>query len=139
MSRNAHVTLDWADGTYLFRLPIGGVEELEENTGYGLPVLVRRAINQEFKVREIRETIRIGLIGGGQTPIAALTLLRRYFDERPYAENVGTAIRILNAVYLGAPDGEKPGKRGAARAKNGRLNSQTDEPPLPPTTEPALS
>ena len=35
MSRNAEVTLDFAGGTYLFRLPIERLAELQEATGAG--------------------------------------------------------------------------------------------------------
>lgn len=138
MSRNGEVTLDWADGEYRFRLGLGGIEELQEKTGRGPYVILQRLISGEWFIAELREPIRLGLIGGGLEPAKATALVKRYFDERPPLENMATAKAIMAAYLMGAPDGEKPGKAGAARAGGRKSKTLTEESPLPPSTEQPL-
>ena len=139
MSRDGSCEFEWADGTYRFRLSIGGIEELQEKTGCGPYFLLNRINSGSWMVGDLRETIRIGLIGGGKTPAEAMSLVKRYVDDRPLLESLAPARAILMAKLAGAPDGEKPGKHRAARAKTDPPNSQTDGSPLPLTTEPAQS
>jgi hypothetical protein len=134
MSRDGKVTFDWGDGTYTFRLGLGEVEELQEKTDCGPYFLLQRINGGTWKVHDLRETIRLGLIGGGTEPGKALSLVKRYFDARPMLEGIAPARAILTAALVGAPDGEKPGKRSAARAKTSPPNSPTDGSPLPDTT-----
>lgn len=139
MSRDGSCEFDFADGTYRFRIGIGEARELQEKTGCGPYFLFSRIAKDDWRVDDIRETIRLGLIGGGTEPVKALDIVRRYVDERPLSLlNVPTAKAILMAGLAGAPDGEKPGKARAARAKSNPKPS-TDGSPLPPTTEPARS
>lgn len=133
MSRNASITIDWADGTYDCRLPIAQIEELQEKTDCGPYFLFNRIASGQWRIADLRETIRLGLIGGGMEPPKARTLVERYVDNRPYAESIKPAQAILGAALIGAPDGEKPGKRKAAR--EAAKNLQTEGSPLPPSTE----
>lgn len=136
MSRNGSVTLAWADGEYTFRFGLGEIRELQELCDAGPFVILQRLIRGEWKVDDIREPLRLGLIGGGMAPPAALKLVKRYNDEFPWGYNVKEATAIMHAAVLGAPDGERPGKARAARA--GRAtSSQTESSLSPPTTEPA--
>jgi hypothetical protein len=115
MSSNASITLAWADGEYLFRLPIGQLRELQEKCDAGPMVIYRRLSNGEWKVDDVRETLRLGLIGGGMKPVEALLLVKRYVDDRPWAENVLPATAVILAAVLGAPD-DKVGKTEAETA-----------------------
>lgn len=133
MSRIASITIDWADGTYTFRLPIAQIEELQEKTDCGPYFLFNRIASGQWRIADLRETIRLGLIGGGMKPTKARVLVERYVDARPYAESIKPAQAILGAALIGAPDGEKPGKRKAA--KEAAKNSQTGDLPLPPSME----
>lgn len=134
MSRNASITIDWADGTHTFRLPIAQIEELQEKTDCGPYFLFNRIVTGQWRIADLRETIRLGLIGGGMEPPKARTLVERYVDNRPYAESIKPAQAILGAALIGAPDGEKPGK--AKRQRKLAENSQTENSPLPPSMEP---
>ena len=64
---------------------------------------------------DLRETIRLGLIGGGMDPLDALVLVKRYVDDRPLMENVLPAWRILSAALMG-PEDDAPGKEAAPAA-----------------------
>ena len=104
MSRHGEITFDWADGTYLFRIPWGGIEELETVCNMGARAILRAFINGDEKARWVREVYRIGLIGGGTSPADALRLVRTYIEERGLIENIEGAYRILAAALYGPED-----------------------------------
>ena len=130
VSRKAKIDLTWADGEYTFRLPIAQLEELQEKCGAGPPAIFQRLCASSWMVRDVRETIRLGLIGGGMAPAKALSLVQRYVDERPLGENAPTAQAILLAAIIGVED-EPVGKAEAAK------EDQTAASPSPPSTDSA--
>lgn len=135
MSSSASIDFKWADGHYRFRLPIGQLRELQEKCGAGPRVVFERLRNGMWMVDDIRETIRLGLIGGGDvTPIAARALVERYVDERPLSENVMAATSILLAAIVGVPD-DQVGKRRAGKAKRKATVASSS----PPSTATARS
>jgi hypothetical protein len=138
MSRSANIALEWADGEYPFRLAIKQIEELQEKTDCGPYTLLQRISDGSWRLADMRETLRLGLIGGGMDPLKALGLVKRYVDDRPLLENIPHARAVLMAALMGAPDGEKPGKGAAARAKGRSKASPMENSPSPPITEPAL-
>lgn len=85
MSSDGSVSLAWADGDYRFRLPIGQLRELQDKCGAGPQEIYSRLMDGTWRVDDLRETIRLGLIGGGVDPVRALALVRNYVDppERP--------------------------------------------------------
>ncbi|MCF6126068.1 gene transfer agent family protein [Mesorhizobium sp. M7A.F.Ca.CA.001.07.2.1] len=104
MSRDARVTLDFADGTYPFRVGWGEFAELQEKTDAGPFVVLGRLMDRTCRTTDISNVIRLGLIGGGMEPAKALTLVRSYVEDRPPAENLPIAQAILMAACMGAPD-----------------------------------
>lgn len=104
MSRDASITLDWADGSYHFRLAWGELAELQEKCDAGPFVILNRLSSGTWKVHDISQTIRLGLIGGGLKPAEALKLTRKYVEERPPMENLVHAQVILSAGLMGAPE-----------------------------------
>lgn len=113
MSRDASIDLDWADGHYTFRLGWGELEELQEKTDAGPFAVLTRLASRHWRVQDIRETIRIGLIGGGTPPDQALSLVQRYVTSRPPMETLPIAAKVLAAAVQGAED-EAPGEADAA-------------------------
>lgn len=136
MSRDGKITFDFGDNTYAFRLGIAEIEELQEKTDCGPYFLFQRLNAGTWRLADMRETIRLGLIGGGMKPTDALNVVRRYVDGRPLLESLAPARAVLMAALSGAPDGEKPGKRQPSKARKEPPNSQTDGSPLPDTTPP---
>lgn len=104
MSRSATLVLDWADDAYTFRLAWGQLEELQEACNAGPQRILVRLASDDWRTRDVRETIRLGLIGGGLEPAKALKLVRAYVEDRPPAENVVIALAILQAAIIGAPE-----------------------------------
>ena len=104
MSRDARIDLDWADGTYAFRLGWGELAELQERCDAGPYVVLGRLHSHQWRIEDISNVVRLGLIGGGMEPAAALKKVRAYVEARPPLENHPFAVAILTAGLLGAPD-----------------------------------
>ena len=113
MGRDARIELDWADGTYSFRLGWGEFGKLQEACDAGPFVILDRLQSGAWRVEDISGVIRLGLIGAGMEPPKALKLTRAYVEARPPAENLMVAQAVLSAGLVGAPD-EPPGKDEAA-------------------------
>jgi hypothetical protein len=128
MSRDAKVSLEWADGEYDFKLGIGELRELQEKTRriknnkgeweYVSPMkLFYRLSNDEWLVDDVREPIRIGLVGAGINPVEASRLVKRYVDEVPdWTLNCTVAANIVAAAVIGV-EIEPLGKREGAKNK----------------------
>lgn len=113
MSRDASVTLDWADGTHTFKLGIAELVALEEACSLGCFEILTALGVGRWRVKQIGHVIRLGLIGGGMEPAKALTMVRDYVEARPPMENVMLARGVLNVALQGAPD-DPPGEAAAA-------------------------
>jgi hypothetical protein len=78
-----------------------------------------RSVGGDWRVEDVRETIRLGLIGAGMTPTDAFIAVSTYVDQVdkfPLIDNVGVAAAILHHA-LTAPEGEKVGKPKAGKTK----------------------
>lgn len=124
--RDASVSFDWADGTYTFRLAWGQLGELQEKCDAGPYVVLQRLHSGAWRIEDITNIIRLGLIGGGMEPSPALKLVRRYVEDRPPMENIIPSQVILSAALMGAPE-EKVGEADAAsQTENSSTNSPTE-------------
>ncbi|MEO4000312.1 gene transfer agent family protein [Mesorhizobium sp. CAU 1732] len=54
-----------------------------------------RNFGGDWRVDDVREPIRLGLIGGGITPTDAWVAVSRYVDTRPLTEHISLAAAIL--------------------------------------------
>ena len=118
------VDLDWADGSYPFALPLAQLEELQTLCDAGPMVIAQRLEHGIWTSKEVYQTLRLGLIGGGMPPGEALAKTKLYVLERPWAENVPFAFAVIRAVLFGKPD-ETVGKSPAARKSRARRAAQT--------------
>jgi hypothetical protein len=132
MSRDGSVTITWGDGEYRFRLAIGEIRELQEKCDAGPQEILRRLTAGTWRLNDMRETIRIGLIGGGMKPAEALGKVTRYVDEFPLLDNILPAQSILIAALVGVED-EPLGNAEAAEAETEAM----DASPSPSFTDPA--
>jgi hypothetical protein len=104
MSADGSIELAWGDGEDIFRLALGQLRILQEKCKAGPNTIRLRLLSGEWYVDDIRETIRLGLIGGGAKPAAAQEKVQRSVDAQPLADNVMLAAAILAAAIVGAPD-----------------------------------
>lgn len=117
----------FADGEYVFWLPLIRVTELERVTGASMLAIeerlrpaIGRDIDEQFHftgggaatVKEIREVIRLALVGGNEGvvdcekievgPLTAKALVESYvYPARPLGESVVLAWRILHGAIFG--------------------------------------
>lgn len=124
--RDATVTFDWADGTHSFRLAWGQLAELQEKCDAGPYVVLQRLHSGEWRIEDVSNIIRLGLIGGGMEPAQALKLVRRYVEARPPMENLIPAQIILSAALTGAPDEDVGEGDAASQTENSLTNSPTE-------------
>ena len=110
-----------------FRLRLGEIAELERCAGTGIGEIMMRLASHRFKQADIRDTVRLGLEGGGLPEPEATVLVMRYVDEEPLGEHLQLAADILSAAVSGVP--ETPGKAEEART--------SDPATSPPSTVPA--
>ncbi|UIK05004.1 gene transfer agent family protein [Neorhizobium galegae] len=104
MARDAQITIPWADGDFTFRLGWGELAELQEKTEAGPYVVLHRLHSHQWRVEDISNVIRLGLIGGGFPAAEAMKKVRYYVENRPPLENHSVAVAILSAGLLGAPE-----------------------------------
>lgn len=111
MSRDARVELAWADGSgacedgkYAFRLGIKELRTLQEKCDAGPLQILRRLQTERWMIDDVREPIRLGLVGAGMPPSDALKLVVEHVDKRPIAENVLIAHAVVMVALYGAPD-----------------------------------
>lgn len=135
------ITLAFADGEYLFRLPIKQIVALESKAG-PIDAVKDRIVNGGFGILDVVETIRHGLIGGGKGMVndvdvdvgelKANLLVETYIDGKPLAENAITARAIIAALYVGyaPPDAQKKSRKKPVSRKSstGDSSSTTASP-----------
>lgn len=115
MSRRAIIERPFADGRYSFRLGVGELELLQEATDCGPMELQQRLLRGLWRQADVRETLRLGLIGGGMQPEAALTKIEQYVDAYGLAPHAQTAMEVVGVALFGAGD-EQPGEPDAEAA-----------------------
>lgn len=150
MAINGEIRLDWENGTDKFNVAIIGLMlDLEEKCGnVGLFEIADRLessmiagaqgrIAGRARVNDIRETIRIGLIGGGKSADQAAKIVRTHVDTRPLYQSVLLAYSIVAAAIRGDQvQGDEVGKKDQAdRAADGDSLMTRDASSDPQSTD----
>lgn len=144
------IVLEWGDGEYEFRLPIGQLAELQTKCGAGVGKIFARLhagryverstqdvilnpLQAEYHFEDVVEVIRLGLIGGkrgvvnGQpvdvTPAKAQQLVRDYVHTRPLLENWKIASAVLSAFLIGFIDPDAAEKKSQAEGQTTKAGS----------------
>lgn len=92
---------EWGDGSHTFALRFAQLEELEDKSKGYLVDLKNRWGEDRLKVSEVRDVIRIGLIGGGMPAADAMKLVVKHYDDVPFSENMLLVGRILFVSLYG--------------------------------------
>lgn len=113
-AQDGSVSLTFGDGEHLFRIAFGQWRELQESINkprleigeppIGPMPLLRALLDGGAWPHDVREVIRLGLIGGGMKPDRALVLVKRYVEAGPYFAAVPVARTVLQAAMFGPPD-----------------------------------
>ncbi|MFC6741164.1 gene transfer agent family protein [Methylobacterium tardum] len=75
------MTADFAGRPCRFQLRLGEMTELERLCGAGIGAIFMRLGTHQFSHRDVWDTIRLGLEGGGMSGIAASALVLHYQDD----------------------------------------------------------
>jgi hypothetical protein len=131
MSRSARIIAEFGGEEREFCLRIGELMELEEKRDAGAAVLLARLSFSQWRVADVVETIRYGLIGGGLDATTASRLVRQFVEQRTYDLGGENGLAVLAVKILAAGthghDEEPPGK-AAGEVPNGSTTSLTERP-----------
>ncbi|AWB20551.1 gene transfer agent family protein [Methylobacterium currus] len=120
MSRDGHIDLALEETTHRFRLAIGDLEALQEATGAGPAALLHRFhAGRLYRFQDVRDVLRLGLIGGG-TPVPQAHALARRLDGLPCIPLIAKAALVLAAALEGTED-ERVGRPAGAAGPEGRI------------------
>lgn len=131
---DSSIDLDWGDGHHKFALPIGQLRELQDKCDAGPNRILQRLSGIDWRIDDIREVMRLSLIGGGMKPTDAHLLCVRYVDNRPLMESRLHAQAILLKALVGDPD-DPVGKNQADQP----TTPATEKSPGPPSSDGAQS
>lgn len=125
------VVIDWADGKYPVRLGIGELQELERKTNTGTLELYRRVSAEKWRINDLREILRNGLIGGGMPLLEVNGMIARYFDSMVVGlvTHVEPAMAVLMLALVRPP---APGDEELKKEEAMKMN---DPSTLSPSTK----
>jgi hypothetical protein len=121
VSSDGAISLFWGDGEQSFRFGIGQFRELQENVNrrrlaigaapVGPMSLLNALRGNDAWPDDVRDVLRIGLIGGGMKPQEAHLKMVNYFDAVPPLENMKPAFVVLLAGLAGPPGAADGGSK----------------------------
>ncbi|MDE4173659.1 gene transfer agent family protein [Phaeobacter sp. PT47_59] len=99
-------TAFFGDGEHTFALTDDMIAELERIADLGIGTLYLRTVKSQFRLTDLIEIIRLGLIGGGTSPARAAQLVDTYARNQPIDDLFPLAFDILDARWGGVADDE---------------------------------
>jgi hypothetical protein len=126
MSADGSIVIEWGGDEYKFRLAIGEMRDLFEfinkpRVAIGAPMIGPMTLLQTLEKgdgwpNEIREIIRLGLIGGGMKTDRALVLIKTLVEPPGHLLSAHVvAYKVLMSAISPVEDEENPvGKNGPA-------------------------
>ena len=108
-SRSGLVTVFFNDGHYPMRLRIGELIQLQETLDCGPAQLLDRLRSGAWGVRDLIETIRLGLIGADMSQKDAFDLVGRTVRDGHILEYVPVAFTVILAALSGVEDDQIEG------------------------------
>lgn len=106
MTAVGSVQITWQGGDDIFCLSqVGNLFSLEEECGAGIALIYHRLLHGTYSIKDVREPIRLGLIGGGKKPDEAMAKVKAHVDANPngLAPSAAVAQAILFVVLFGKP------------------------------------
>ncbi len=123
------ITLPFGNGEYLFNVAKHKqLFELQDKCGLtargadgevilipcGPAEIFERLRSQRWREADVREPIRLGLIGGGASPVEVIKLMAEFVDDQPLGLHAPLAARIVFAAVFGV-QGDDVGKKNERR------------------------
>lgn len=114
----------WPGGEHDFCLGIGELRALEQRSDAGCFVILTRLLTSQWKIDDVLQPIRLGLIGGGMDDREAQKVIDRALEtSSPYSLAVPAA-SILHSFLMWDEEADQPGELAAGTAK-ARTRSRT--------------
>lgn len=101
-------TFVWSGGEHPFFLRIAEFRALQQACDAGPAWVMGRLASQQWRVEDVVETIRLGLIGGGMPQAEAMHLVERHVEQATGGLYVNAilALNILRVSLVGDEDDE---------------------------------
>lgn len=110
---STEIELVWGSGPQAFKFGLGQFRALQENVNrrrlaIGAPLLGPMDLVEALKARnvwpdDLRDILRLGLIGGGMSTRDAHLEMTQSFDATPPLEHMKPALAVLLAGLVGPP------------------------------------
>lgn len=156
MSRDAGIRLFLGEGEFDFALRIGELRLLEESRSRSLAAhgfspgeaclerMLGRLIGGGWLIEEVREILRLGLVGGGMRKERAYDLVERHVAPPDLMACASTAYAVLAAALVGSPEdqpggGDPSGEPPGEATDTAPTSSPTDDGAGASTTDRAPS
>lgn len=108
------VDLLWGGDERRFLLAIEQVIALEDATDSGCQEVLERILSHRWRVQDLQQTLRLGLIGGGTDPKIARRLVDETVVSGKLMASALAAQAVLSAALVGRSERESVGKEAAA-------------------------
>lgn len=134
-----------------FAFNLNEIEELQRLAGnggdaVGLGTIIGRVMDNEFFFADIYQTIRLGLIGGGEVPATrAKELVDTYVVGKPLSKPgdpsapLQVAKVILGNIMFGVAEDDEPKKDQGAAMTDTSMSPQSEPPPSEQALTPSAS
>ncbi len=136
MSRDGSCEVPFNGQRTMFKLAWRELMKIQEACDAGPYVVLDRLVSGRWRLQDISEVIKWGLIGAGMPQAEALKLVETEVQGRPPLENLVVAQTVLGAGVVGALE-EEVGKKSEAASQEGSNLSRTESSDLPPSSETA--
>ena len=127
-------TIVWPGGEHAFRLGIGELRAIEQRSDAGCSVVLMRLLGQQWKVDDVVNPIRLGLIGGGLAEREAQKIIETAMETSSLYGLAIVSADVLRRFIMWETDDE-PGEP-QAEATTSDLRTQTAKPDGPASTVP---
>ncbi len=104
MARDGSIELDWPDQTRTYRLKLGELRQLQEKCDKGPMEILAALTTGRWRVDDVIQPIRLGLIGGGMPMDEALRVVTFNVHDGNLGQAVIYAVAIVQAAIAGPPD-----------------------------------
>jgi hypothetical protein len=122
------IHLIWAGGEHDFALGIGELRALQQQCNAGPEEVLMRILDGKWRIDDLVQTIRLGLVGSGAFDAqASIALVDGLLSAHPPMRLKQTALAVLSVALMGV-EGDQPGEQTGARAaapENGRFPTST--------------
>lgn len=100
------IIIDWPGGNHAFQLRLGELHQLQEKTDSGPEFLLRKLQAGQWAASDLREILRLGLVGGGLDHASAVKAVDCALNNVPLMDFKVPALAVLVAALYGPPDDE---------------------------------